>query len=371
MNQQAVPNITLFDLLARNWQRPAPVRHVCFNDDETLLAVVGEDGSIAFARMADNEPPEARITVDGGQTTIRPRHGKAAPLIITRVKDADSVCAYSDGGFLAAGMKGDLVRLSRAGEIAGTVFSATEPISAFDHCLMTGATAISVGDKLHIRLAGSAPALEIDLGESIPERIAFSGDGTKVAVAASRSLILYEVGYSLRPFLEIPLPSVCLCLRWSGDGRWLALGIDGAGLCLVDVGSGRHMQLGDFPGPVRAVAWSTRENALVAAGAYRIAGWSMETPPFDNSAAGALATGRAGLVLVEAIAAQPNGRLMAAGYANGQVVVAPLGAREELVVRSAGGQVTTLQWTVDGRHLAMGDALGNVAVITFPVQLFK
>ena len=57
MNQQPVPNVTLFDLLARNWHRPAPIRQICFNDDETLLAVVCADGSVAFARMADNEPP--------------------------------------------------------------------------------------------------------------------------------------------------------------------------------------------------------------------------------------------------------------------------------------------------------------------------
>ncbi|WP_454851113.1 WD40 repeat domain-containing protein [Rhizobium binxianense] len=370
MNQQAVPNITLFDLLARNWQRPAPVRHVRFNDDETLLAVVCEDGSVAFARMADNEPPEARITVDNGQTTIRPRQGKAAPLIITRVKGADRVCACRDGDFLAAGANGDLVRLSRAGEIAETVLSAAEEVQAFDHCLATGATATAIGGRLHVRPAGGASALAADPGGA-PERIAFSGDGTMLAVAGAGSLTLYRVTEDLPPFLDIPLPSLPLSLGWSADGRWLALGVEGAGLCLVDVGSGRHMQLGDFPGPVRAVAWSARENALVAAGAYRIAGWSMETPPFDNNAAGALATGRAGLVLVEAVAAQPNGRLVAAGYANGQVVVAPLGGREELVVRSSGGPVTALQWTADGRHLAIGDALGNVALITFPAQLFK
>lgn len=371
MNQQAVPNITLFDLLARNWQRPAPVRHVRFNDDETLLAVVCEDGSVAFARMADNEPPEARVTVDKGQTTIRPRQGKAAPLIITRVKGADWVCACRDGGFLAAGAKGELVRLSRAGEIAETVLSAAERVQAFDHCLATGATATAVGGRLHVRLAGSASALAADLDGRAAERLAFSGDGTMLAAAGAEGLTLYRIGEYLQPFLQIPLPSLSISLEWSADGRWLALGVEGAGLCLVDVDSGRHMLLGDFPGAVRAVAWSTRENSLVAAGAYRIAGWSMETPPFDNSAAGARTTGRAGLVLVEAVAAQPNGRLVAAGYANGQMAVAPLGAHEELVVRPAGGPVTALQWTADGRHLAMGDALGNVAVITFPVQLFK
>jgi len=371
MNQQAVSNITLFDLLARSWQRPAPVRHICFNGDGSLLAVVCEDGSVAFARMADNEPPESRIAVDRGQTTIMPRQGKAAPLIVTRVKGTGSACACGDGGFLAGGTKGDLVRLSRTGEIAETVFSAAEPVRAFDYCRATGATAIAAGNVLHVRPAGSAPVLQCDLGGRTPERIAFSEDGTMLAVAGSESLILYRIADGSRPFLEIPLPSRSLSLTWSGDSRWLALGVEGEGLCLVDAGSGRRALLGDFPGQVRAVSWSTHAGALVASGAYRIAGWSMDNPPFSDSAAGALTTGRTGLVLVEAVAAQPNGRLVAAGYANGQVVVAPLGGREELVVRAAGGPVTALQWTSDGRHLAMGDALGTIAIITFPPQLFK
>ncbi|SCB31958.1 WD40 repeat domain-containing protein [Rhizobium multihospitium] len=371
MNQQAASNITLFDLLARSWQRPAPVRHICFNDDGTLLAVVCEDGSVAFARMADNEPPESRIVVDRGQTTITPRQGKAAPLIVTRVKGAGSACACDDGCFLAAGTKGDLVRLSRAGEMAQTVFSGAEPVRAFDYCRTTGSTAIAAGNMLHVHSAVSAFALQRDLGDGAAERIAFSEDGTMLAVAGSASLTLHRIADGLPPFLEIPLSSRPLSLTWSGDGRWLALGIEGAGLCLVDVGSGRQVLLADFPGEVRAAAWSAQANALVAAGAYRIAGWSMDNPPFSDSAAGALTTGRKGLVLVETVAAQPNGRLVAAGYANGQVVVAPLGAREELVVRATGGPVTTLQWTADGRHLAMGDALGTIAIVTFPAQLFK
>jgi WD40 repeat protein len=371
MNQQSTPNVTLFDLLARSWQRPAPVRQICFNDDGTLLAVVCADGSIAIARMADNEPPEARITVDGGQATIRPRQGKAAPLIVTRVKGASSVCAHRDGGFLSTGANGGLLRLSRSGEIAETLFSAEQPVQAFDYCRATGATAILADGRLHLHGPSKPSEMQSDLDDSAVEHLAFSADGTMLAVAGSENLSLLRVDDDLKRFLEIPLPSPPLSLKWSNDGRWLAAGLGGAGLCLVDVGAGRHVMLGDFPAPVRAVDWSAGQMALVAAGAYRIAGWSMETPPFEDSAAGALATGRVGLAVVEAVAAQANGRLVAAGYAGGQVVVAPIGAREELVVRPSGGPVTALRWTDDGRHLAMGDALGNVAIATFPAQLFK
>ncbi|TCR87775.1 hypothetical protein [Rhizobium sp. BK376] len=371
MNQQSVPDLTLFDLLARNWQRPAAIRQICFNDDDTLLAVICADGSLAFARMADNEPPEARITVDRGQATISPRQGKAAPLIITRVKGARSVSLHRDGGFLSAGANGGLLRLSRAGEIAETLFSIDQPVQAFDYCAATHATAIVVGDRLHFHTGKDPSSAKANLPGMASEHVAFATDGTRIAVATEERLIVFRGGSELEPLVGIYLPAPPLSLKWSDDGNWLAVGLDGAGLCLLDANAGRNVVLGDFPAPVRSVTWSAQEKVLIAAGAYRIAGWSMKTPPFDDNATGALATGRVGLVLVDAVAAQPEGRLVAAGRSNGQVVVAPIGSGEELVVRPAGGPVTALQWTRDGRHLAMGDALGNVAIATFPAQLFK
>jgi hypothetical protein len=42
-----------------------------------------------------------------------------------------------------------------------------------------------------------------------------------------------------------------------------------------------------------------------------------------------------------------------------------------MLVRSAGGVVTALAWSADGAHLALGDASGTAAIVTFPHQMFK
>jgi len=76
-------------------------------------------------------------------------------------------------------------------------------------------------------------------------------------------------------------------------------------------------------------------------------------------------------VLVDAVAAHPKKALVAAGYANGQIVIAGIGARDEMLVRSSGGVVTALAWSADGNHLALGDASGTAAIVTFPHQMFK
>ena len=97
----------------------------------------------------------------------------------------------------------------------------------------------------------------------------------------------------------------------------------------------------------------------------------MTAPPIGGETSGALETGRAGLVLVETVAAHPEKKLVAAGYANGRITIAQIGALDELLVRPLGGAITALAWSGDGHHLAVGSVDGTAAIVTFPAQIFK
>jgi hypothetical protein len=371
MNQQTMPNITLFDLLARSWQRRAAIADLRFNADDSLLAIAAADGSVALARLADNEPPESRIEVDRGQTTIRPREGRPSPLINTRVEDASALGARSDGDFLVLTGQGELLRIQRSGEIAAKLLDDKSPITAFDHCAQTGLTAAVVNARLRLQSAERGPIAEVVLGDGPVERVSISGDGGMIALAgAGRLEVRHATGLNA-PLADVALPSRPLTLAWSRDGRWLACGLLSGGFCLVARDTGDHVMVRDFPGAVRSLDWSEAANALLVSGAFRLAGWSMETPPFADHAAGAIATGQAGFVIVETVAAHPAKRLAAAGYATGRVVLARIGSSEELTVREAGGPVTALAWSSDGRYLAIGDALGSAAIVTFPNEIFK
>jgi WD40 repeat protein len=369
MNQQTVPNPGLFDLLAREWQCPAA--RLCFNDDDTMLAIMGAEGAVAIARLADNEPPEARIKIESGQMTISPRQGRPAPLIRTRLQDGAAVSACRGGDFLVLTGHGELVRLSRAGEPGARLFADKPPLVAFDHDGSSSLTVAMAADRLYLQSEGRGVIDEIGFEGLTADILSISSDGSMIALAGADGLIVCRADTSCQPERLATLPSRPLSLRWSVDGRWLACGLETGGLCLLDTTSGRMANLTDFPGPVGVLGWSRAANALVASGAFRIAGWSMDTPPFDTSAIGALGTGRPGLAIVEVVAAHPANRLVAAGYANGRVVVAQIGSPEELIVRQAGGAVHELRWSNDGNHLALADSLGNVAVVTFPRQLFK
>jgi len=381
MNQQSMPNITLFDLLGRSWQRRAAVGAVAFNSDDTLLAIAAADGTVALARLADNEPPEARIVVDNGQVTIRPREGRPAPLITTRIEASRGISAFGDGEFLVHTGGGELLRIDRAGEIAAKVLADQTPVGAFDHCRNAGFTAVLVQGRLRLLAGGTGAVTEAgptaEAGAPAATILSIAGDGQMVALAGTGApgspgrLVVRRTAGACEPVCSMPLSARPLALRWSDDGRWLACGMETGGLGLLRVDTGEHVTLGDFPGPVGALDWSPAAHAFFASGAYRIAGWSMHAPPLAGSASGALATGQAGFVLVSSIAAHPLKGLVAAGHGNGRVVVARIGTAEELTVREAGGPVTALAWSADGRHLAIGDALGGAAIVTFPNEIFK
>jgi WD40 repeat protein len=370
VNQQAIRNLTLFDLLARSWQRPSAVVGLRFSADGSSVAFAGADGTVAIAAVADQEPPESRIRVSGdlGQTTIRPRDKPPVPLTATAAlaDTAVPLAVHPDAGFLVGTAEGAVLHLATSGEITGTLLKLDGPVTAVDHD--AGADITAAGSEGGIFLSrGGKPA---GPGPGGPAGIlAFSPDGRHLACVAGDRLSMLTL--DARPLQDIAFPARAVSAAWSGDGAWLACGLEAGGLALVRAADGRTGIVAGFPSPVRTIGWSRPANALLASGAFRIAGWSMTAPPLDGDNAGALETGRTGLVPVEAVAAHPSKPLVAAGYANGRITVAQIGTRDELVVRSLGGAVATLAWSGDGRHLAVGGADGTAAIITFPSQMFK
>lgn len=375
MNQQTMQNLTLFDLLARSWRRPSAVADLRFSADGSTVAFACVDGTVAIAAVADQEPPESRIRVsnDLGQTTIRPREKPPVPLIATAAfGDGDvPLAAYAHSGFLVGAANGEVLHLTADGEVAPPLVRIDGPIVAIDHSPRADMTAVSNGHDVFVS-RGQGDAVKLNHATtSSTDALALSPGGRRLACGLGEGLSIWAVEDNAALIREISLSARPVSIRWSGDGTWLACGLETGGFALVSLADGRVDIVAGFPSPVRTVCWSQTANALFASGAFRIAGWSMTAPPVGGETSGALETGRTGLVLVEAVAAHPEKKLIAAGYANGRITVAQIGARGELLVRPLGSAVTALAWSGDGRHLAVGAVDGTAAIITFPAQMFK
>lgn len=375
MNQQSMQNLTLFDLLARSWQRPSAIADLHFNTDGSAVAFTSVDGTVAIATVADHEPPESRIRMsnDLGQTTIRPREKPPVPLIATAAfGDGDvPLAAHTHSGFLVGAASGEVLHLMADGEVEAPLVRIDGPIVAIDHSVRTDTTAVSNGHDVFLsRGQGDAVKLK-HATTSSTDALAFAPGGRRLACGLGEGLSIWTVEGNAALIREVSLSARPVSIRWSGDGTWLACGLETGGFALVSIADGHSGIVAGFPSPVRTVCWSQPANALFASGAFRIAGWSMAAPPLGGEASGALETGRAGLVLVEAVAAHPEKKLIAAGYTNGRITIAQIGARDELLVRPLGSAVTALAWSGDGRHLAVGAVDGTAAIVTFPAQMFK
>jgi WD40 repeat protein len=375
MNQQAMQNLTLFDLLARSWRRPSAIADLRFSADGSAVAFTSVDGTVAIAAVADQEPPESRIRVsnDLGQTTIRPREKPPVPLIATAAfGDGDvPLASYLQSGFLAGTAGGEAVHLTGGGDVAASLVKIDGPIVAIDYSARATLTAVSNGKRVFLS-SGQGDAVKLNHATtSSMDALAFSPGGRRLACGLDKGLSIWAVEGDAALMRDVSLSARPVSIRWSDDGAWLACGLETGGLALISLADDRAGLVAGFPSPVRSVCWSKATNALFASGALRIAGWSMTAPPFGGETAGALETGRTGLVLVEMVAAHPQKKLIAAGYANGRITIAQIGARDELLVRALGSAVTALAWSGDGRHLAVGSADGAAAIVTFPAQMFK
>ncbi|WP_287799092.1 WD40 repeat domain-containing protein [Acidiphilium sp.] len=376
MNQAGPRTLTLFDLLGRVWHCGAPAGALCFGGDGAAVAFACADGTVAVAAIEDPEPPETRIRISGdvGQATIRPRARPPAPLAISpSLHDgAPPIAAGDGGGFLAGTRDGEIVVLGADGALRGTRARIDGPVIALDHAAAVAITAVAGSDAVQLCQGVGALSDELaDDGEGEIVGIRLSPSGRHLAIARSESLSIVAIDGSGRAPMVFGLLSRPLSLAWREDEAWLACTLAEGGFLMIDCEGGRSGTVTGFPMATRDAAWSGPAAAFVASGAFRVAAWSMATPPLDGDMTGALVSGRAGLVAVESVAAHPARPLVAAGYANGQILLVQIGGRDELLVRPGGSAVTALGWSADGHHLAAIGADGMVSITAFPDRMFK
>ncbi|APZ53627.1 WD40 repeat domain-containing protein [Salipiger abyssi] len=365
--------LTLFELIGREWVLEQPVTALAFNAKGSALACVQADGALALLAVADAEHPEQRIRMEleTGRSTIRPREKPLPPPVVTQPLRAEAgLCAWDDQGFAVAGPEETLWRVTARGQCLPLEKQGVAPVSALC-ALRGGGVAVARGGELSLATPdGLAPRLRCGLPGTV-ERLAVSPDGRRLAAWGDGRVTMLRTE-TLEAEMTLEAPGEAACLDWSPDGRWLAAGCTDRALTLVDLDAGATDRIADFPASVGALGFSRKAGALVAAGAFRVVAWKTPDLPFGDHPGTPLDTGRPGVTLVDCVAPHPSRDLCAAGYANGLVVLSPLGQRDELMlIEGRGAAVTALAWSPDGMHLAAGFADGRAAIATFPKIMFK
>lgn len=361
-------HLQLFDLIARDWTLSSPADRVLFNNDATALAFDCADGALRLAATADKASPNKRTrrAADDARLTIAPR---TAPVGVLKTADytkarTSPVVAYGPSHF-AFGTENGRINCTTPGGISNYLsHKAAGPIRAVAATANEdGPLAFACGCEVTLYRTANTDTPETVTLPSEVVTLGFSPDGTALAIGHGSGTSVWTFAADT-PGFELDLISTTL--NWSEDGRWLACTLASTGFALIDVPGQTAVTHENFSGAVKSAAFGADGNTVIASGAFRVASWDLEAP--DNS----ILTGKAGMVLIEAIASCPTRNLVAVGYANGLVSVARIGEAGEILLRAdTGSGITALDWSSDGRFLGLAEADGSAALVEFPDEMFK
>jgi WD40 repeat protein len=362
---------TLCQLLGRHWTVGAPVTSTVFDPAGEVVGFALADGTLAVAPLADSESPQdrCRVALDGGQTTILPRQRLVPPVTKVVIGDAPlNLSTFGKSGFIVAD-RGRLLQVSVSGATK-VVVDQGSPIDVVAPVQTGGILAASGGTIIFYDSNGEGGWLQ-QCAEGSPSAMAVSWDGRSFAMGVEGRLLLRAFGPGPEPAASFELGSIT-SLSWSPDGIWLAVSGVKTGIVLVRLADARIVRIPSYPATVASLSWSADSRHLVTSGAYRMVVWDVSSPGDKGEQPMNLATGRAGFVLVEAVDMHPERPLVAAGYSDGKVTVARIGAPDELVIKPPGeGAIHALRWSRDGQHLAFGTGEGEAAIVTFPPHIFR
>lgn len=362
-------HLQLFDLIAREWTLPAVATQVVFNTADSVVAFACADGSIHLAATADKEAPNARVrrAADTGRLTISPRAKPVAPLKTADFTEGRSTGVVPHGANnLAFGKTtGRINTLTPGGTAVHLACRASAALQAVAATPDGEIVALASGADIHIGPAKADTARTLRAAGPITA-LAFSPDGLTLAAAHEGGVSRWTLSALDQAPLQTPLDSTPIDIAWRADGNWLICCMATDGFCTIEAAGTVAVSHGSFPSPVRSATFSTPTDSAVASGAFRVAAWSLDGENRD------LVSGKAGLVLIDAIAASPSRNLVAVGYANGLLSLAEIGRRDEILLREdTGSGITAMAWSRNGSLLALAGADGSAALVEFPDSMFK
>jgi WD40 repeat protein len=281
--------------------------------------------------------------------------------------DGAALALAADGhGFISGGDDGAFRRIGADGALS-TVASFgmkwVEHVAAFSDPKGKGLLACAVGRTAHLFDGAGAKLKALEHPSSIGG-LTFDAKGKRVCAAHYNGASLWFVAAKT----DTPRR-----LEWKGSHTGIAISPDGDAVVTTmqetalhgwRLSDGQHMRMSGYPAKTKSIAFTRNGKWLATSGAESVVLW----PFFGGGPMGKAPMELAGGdgVLCTQVAAHPAQDMVAAGFSDGLVVLADVGAQRILPVAAPGrGSVSALAWDGDGRHLALGTADGFAAVVDF------
>ncbi|MCE2397218.1 WD40 repeat domain-containing protein, partial [Candidatus Poribacteria bacterium] len=155
-----------------------------------------------------------------------------------------------------------------------------------------------------------------------------------------------------------------LVIAWSPDGKYIATGDQDSTVHFWIMSTGDDLQMSGYPTKVRELSWDATSRYLATGGGQEVVVW-------DCSGRGPASTSPIMLSghqdFLSVVCFQHRGKLLASGGADGLVYVWQLrGSSRSLAVHEVAltAGVTSLVWSPNDQHIAVGDESGGVSVFS-------
>ena len=161
-------------------------------------------------------------------------------------------------------------------------------------------------------------------------------------------------------------PASCLTVAYSPNGRVLASGTQDGTAHFWHLGSGKDSQMRGYPGKVNLTSWSANSRYLATNAGNQIVLWDFSGRGPEGSKPLQL-SGHTDLV--ECLAFHPTAPyLISAGRDWRLTLWLPGKAEQALDAHLTDSEASTLRWSPDGRYVAVGERKGKLTVFEL-VQL--
>lgn len=312
--------------------------------DAFIEAVVPVAGGLAFATT------EGQVSF-GGETA-------------RQVHDGGILCAAGFDGGIATGGDDGFVKLTKADgtvlDIAELPGKWIEKITASDGAGIAFAT----GRTAHVArpLKGIIRTMQ---HESTVQHLTFDPKGKRLACAHYNGVSLWWVNSDASKPLTLGWKGAHTLVTWSPDGKFVMSAMQENSLHGWRLADLADMRMGGYPSKTKSMAWVDKGKYLATSGAEAVILW-----PFTdkNGPMGKSGLQRFGLgALCTAVAAHPRQGVIAAGFADGAVLLFRTDDEQEILVAGrAESPVSAIAFSHDGTQLGFGREDGTAGLLHLP-----
>jgi WD40 repeat protein len=334
--------------IAQEWNFKLPVGALALNKNGDWVALALGDGSLRLIPAKANTEVIPR--------TLDVHKGVALSL----QPDAD------EQGFISGGDDGKVFLIDPV--MAAPTLLAEQPNKWIDHVAGSGEgyRAYSVGKQVHLlNPEGEAQGAPLVHPSSIGG-LAFSPNGKRLAVSHYDGVSLWWVNSKEQTPAKLAWKGSHLGLIWHPDGKILITSLQEGALHGWRLSDMAEMQMQGYAAKIHSMDFTPKGKYLATSGAGEAICWPFfGGGPWGKTplTLGGLGDGR----LVTRVAPHPKDEMIAAGYNDGTVILAPLDGRTEMAVGiPRQSPVVGLAWNGAGDCLFA--ALENGYVMLFTIE---